>query len=70
MDESTFLVYLASGLLIFSYALVGFGIINRATQWKSITSNSRAIIIVVIFIYLVSVSGLIEIVNQLFKLIC
>ena len=70
MSESTFLVYLASGLLIFSYMLVGFSIINRAAQWKSITSNSRAIIVVVIFIYLVSVSGLIEIVNQLFNLIC
>lgn len=69
MNESTFLVYLASGLLIFSYALVGFGIINRAAQWKSITSNSRAIIIVVFFIYLVSVSGLIEAVNQLFHLV-
>ncbi|SMY34045.1 hypothetical protein PMAL9190_01468 [Photobacterium malacitanum] len=68
-SDSIFLVFLASALLILSYALVGFGIIKCIVKWSSNLSDKRVIFLAVIFIYLLSVFELIGIVNDLFHLI-
>lgn len=69
ISDSIFLVYLASILLILSYALVGFGIIKCIAKWNLNSSDKRAIFLAVVFIYLLSVFEVIDIVNDLFHLI-
>ncbi|PSW33568.1 hypothetical protein C9J21_08250 [Photobacterium phosphoreum] len=69
ISDSIFLVYLASALLILSYALIGFGIVKCIAKLSSNSSDKRAIFLAVILIYLLSVFEVIDIVNDLFHLI-
>ena len=68
-NDPAFLIYLASGMLLLSYLLVGAVIVRYLRNWRQSSIRSRAIMLMVASIYLIAIVTLFDLIGKLFGLV-